>query len=60
MVMRPGQMPKPEAPKPAMSASGQQPAPLATPPMGMSQPVAAPAAPQPAPAAPTMSHAPRR
>lgn len=48
MVIRPGQVPKPEAPKPSMSASGQQPAPLASPPMGMSQPMAAPAA-QPAP-----------
>ena len=57
MVIRPGQVPKPEAPRPSMSASGQQPAPLA-PPMGMSQPMAAPtipAAPQPAPAAPAMS-----
>jgi hypothetical protein len=41
MVLRPGQMPKPE-PKPAMGASGPQAAPLAPPPaMSASQPVGA-------------------
>jgi pSer/pThr/pTyr-binding forkhead associated (FHA) protein len=51
MVIRPGQMPKPDAPKPAMSASGSHAAPLAPPPIGMSQPVAAPSASQPVPTA---------
>jgi hypothetical protein len=43
MVIRPGQMPKADAPKPAVAASGPHPAPLAQP-AAVSQPVAAPAA----------------
>jgi predicted component of type VI protein secretion system len=43
MVIRPGQMPKADAPKAAVAASGPHPAPMAAPPMH-TQPVPAPAA----------------